>query len=67
MELLGEIFSLPGAPILESFKSLFAEFLKRLADRVVEIRVSVVEHLKRCLISNPSRPEASEIISKEYI
>ncbi|XP_062228684.1 sister chromatid cohesion protein PDS5 homolog A-like [Phragmites australis] len=62
VELLGEIFSLPGAPILESFKSLFAEFLKRLTDRVVEIRVSVIEHLKRCLMSNPSRPEAPEII-----
>ncbi|GJN28989.1 hypothetical protein PR202_gb17174 [Eleusine coracana subsp. coracana] len=62
VELLGEIFSLPGAPILESFKSLFAEFLKRLADRVVEIRVSVVGHLKRCLMSNPSRPEAPDII-----
>jgi sister chromatid cohesion protein PDS5 len=52
---------------LESFKSLFAEFLKRLTDRVVEIRVSVVKHLKKCLMSNPSRPEAPEIISKEYI
>ncbi|TVU11623.1 hypothetical protein EJB05_45218 [Eragrostis curvula] len=62
VELLGEIFSLPGTPILESFKSLFAEFLKRLTDRVVEIRVSVVEYLKRCLMSNPSRPEAPEII-----
>ncbi|KAF8650467.1 hypothetical protein HU200_063832 [Digitaria exilis] len=62
VELLGEIFSLPGTPIVEYFKTLFAEFLKRLADRVVEIRISVVEHLKRCLISNPLRPEAPEII-----
>ncbi|CAN6221625.1 unnamed protein product [Urochloa humidicola] len=62
VELLGEIFSLPGAPIVEHFKKLFAEFLKRLTDRVVEIRISMVEHLKRCLISNPSRPEAPEII-----
>lgn len=50
---------------MEHFKTLFAEFLKRLTDRVVEIRISVVEHLKRCLISNPSRPEAPEIISKD--
>ncbi|KAL6596694.1 hypothetical protein ACP70R_047337 [Stipagrostis hirtigluma subsp. patula] len=62
VELLGEIFSLPRAPILESFKSLFAEFLKRLTDRVVEVRISVIEHLKTCLMSNPSRPEAPEII-----
>ncbi|TKW20995.1 hypothetical protein SEVIR_4G191000v4 [Setaria viridis] len=62
VELLGEIFSLPGVPIVEHFKTLFAEFLKRLTDRVVEIRISMVEHLKRCLISDPSRAEAPEII-----
>ncbi|KAG2605958.1 sister chromatid cohesion protein PDS5 homolog A-like isoform X3 [Panicum virgatum] len=62
VELLGEIFSLPGAPIVEYFKTLFSEFLKRLTDRIVEIRISMVEHLKRCLISNPSRPEAPEIL-----
>ncbi|WVZ81535.1 hypothetical protein U9M48_028901 [Paspalum notatum var. saurae] len=62
VELLGEIFSIPRVPIVEHFKTLFAEFLKRLTDRVVEIRISVVQHLKRCLISNPSRPEAPEII-----
>jgi sister-chromatid-cohesion protein PDS5 len=50
---------------VECFKTLFAEFLKRLTDRVVEIRISVVEYSKRCLISNPSRAEAPEIISKE--
>lgn len=47
---------------MESFKSLFDEFLKRLTDRAVEIRVSVIEHLKKCLMSNHSRPEAQEII-----
>uniref|UniRef100_A0A0E0E0Q0 Tudor domain-containing protein n=1 Tax=Oryza meridionalis TaxID=40149 RepID=A0A0E0E0Q0_9ORYZ len=62
VEILGELFSLPGIPILESFKSLFDEFLKRLTDRAVEIRVSVIEHLKKCLMSNHSRPEAQEII-----
>lgn len=51
---------------MEHFKTLFAEFLKRLNDRVVEIRISMVEHLKRCLISNPSRAEAPEIISKYH-
>ena len=51
---------------MEYFKTLFSEFLKRLTDRIVEIRISMVEHLKRCLISNPSRPEAPEIISKDH-
>ncbi|XP_020090102.1 sister chromatid cohesion protein PDS5 homolog A isoform X1 [Ananas comosus] len=62
VELLGELFSLPGVPVLESFQPLFSEYLKRLADRVVEVRVSVIGHLKTCLMSNPSRPEAPRII-----
>ncbi|XP_073010251.1 sister chromatid cohesion protein PDS5 homolog A isoform X2 [Typha latifolia] len=62
VELLGELFALPGVSILESFQPLLSEFLKRLTDRVVEIRVSVIEHLKNCLMSNPSRPEAPQII-----
>uniref|UniRef100_A0A0D9WPC5 Uncharacterized protein n=1 Tax=Leersia perrieri TaxID=77586 RepID=A0A0D9WPC5_9ORYZ len=62
VEILGELFSLPGIPVLESFKSLFDEFLKRLTDRAAEIRVSVIEHLKKCLMSNLSRPESPEII-----
>jgi sister chromatid cohesion protein PDS5 len=61
VELIGELISLPGVPILESFQPLFSEFLKRLTDRVVDLRISVIEHLKNCLISHPSCPEASQI------
>uniref|UniRef100_A0A1D1Z6W4 Sister chromatid cohesion protein PDS5 B n=1 Tax=Anthurium amnicola TaxID=1678845 RepID=A0A1D1Z6W4_9ARAE len=63
VKLLGDLFSLPDHSVSESFRPLFTEFLKRLADRVVEVRILVIEHVKNCLISNPSRPEASEIIS----
>ncbi|MQM03151.1 hypothetical protein Taro_035925 [Colocasia esculenta] len=63
VKLLGDLFSLPGHSISEYFQPLFSEFLKRLTDRVVEVRVLVIEHVKNCLISNPSRPEASEIVS----
>ncbi|KAG1327428.1 hypothetical protein COCNU_01G013620 [Cocos nucifera] len=62
VQLLGDLFALPGGSISESFLPLFSEFLKRLTDRVVEVRISVIEHLKNCLMSNPSRPEAPQII-----
>ncbi|XP_073117807.1 sister chromatid cohesion protein PDS5 homolog A isoform X1 [Elaeis guineensis] len=62
VQLLGDLFALPGVSISECFQPLFSEFLKRLTDRVVEVRISVIEHLKHCLISNPSRPEAPQII-----
>ncbi|CAN1177240.1 Sister chromatid cohesion protein PDS5 homolog A [Linum perenne] len=61
--LVGELFSLEGSTIIEAFQPIFLEFLKRLTDRVVEVRMSVLEHVKRCLLSNPLRTEASEMIS----
>ncbi|XP_068637108.1 sister chromatid cohesion protein PDS5 homolog A-like isoform X2 [Aristolochia californica] len=63
VKLLGELFSLPRHAISETFQPLFYEFLKRLADRVVEVRISVIEHVKNCILSNPSRVEAPDIIA----
>ncbi|CAN6856306.1 unnamed protein product [Brassica oleracea] len=61
--LVGELFSLPGRAISEEFSSVFVEFLKRLTDRVVEVRMLILDHIKKCLLSDPSRAEASQIIS----
>ncbi|CAN6221585.1 unnamed protein product [Urochloa humidicola] len=62
VELIGELFALPRGPFSEYLKPLFTEFLNRLADIEVTIRVSVIKVLKRCLILNHSHLEASEII-----
>ncbi|KAM6585541.1 hypothetical protein CsatB_012543 [Cannabis sativa] len=61
--LVGDLFALPGSVISEAFQPIFSEFLKRLTDRNVTVRMSVVEHVKSCLLSNTSRTEAPEIIS----
>ncbi|KAG4143844.1 hypothetical protein ERO13_D06G217750v2 [Gossypium hirsutum] len=63
VRLVGSLFALPGANICEAFQPIFSEFLKRLTDRVVDVRMSVLEHVKICLLSDPSRPEAHQIIS----
>ncbi|MBA0739728.1 hypothetical protein Gogos_012966, partial [Gossypium gossypioides] len=63
VRLVGDLFSLPGSTICEAFRPIFSEFLKRLTDRVVDVRMSVLEHVKNCLLSNPSKSEAAEIIS----
>ncbi|CBI33283.3 unnamed protein product, partial [Vitis vinifera] len=63
VKLVGDLFALPGLAISEAFQPIFSEFLKRLADRVVGVRMSVLEHVKSCLLSNPSRAEAPQIIS----
>lgn len=61
VNLVGELFALPGSAISEAFQSIFVEFLKRLTDRVVEVRMSALDYVKRCLLSNPERPEAAQI------
>ncbi|XP_058199465.1 sister chromatid cohesion protein PDS5 homolog A isoform X2 [Rhododendron vialii] len=63
VRLVGDLFALPGSAISETFEPIFVEFLKRLTDRVVEVRMSVLERAKICFLSNPSRSEASQIIS----
>ncbi|KAF5197532.1 Sister chromatid cohesion protein pds5-like protein [Thalictrum thalictroides] len=61
VKLLGDLCALPQ-PISEAFQPIFFEFLKRLTDRVVEVRMSVVEQMRICLLSNPFRVEAPQII-----
>ncbi|CAA0818018.1 binding [Striga hermonthica] len=61
--LVGELFALPGSTISKAFQPVFTEFLKRLTDRVLEVRMAVLAHVKSCLLVNPFRAEASQIIS----
>ncbi|KAJ8770477.1 hypothetical protein K2173_017968 [Erythroxylum novogranatense] len=63
VELVGDLFAVPGSPISESFQPIFSEFLKRLTDRVVGVRMSVLEHVKNCLLADPFRAEAPQIFS----
>lgn len=62
--LVGDLFALPGSTISEAFQPIFSEFLKRLTDRVVTVRMSVLEYVKSCLLSNASKAEAPQIICK---
>ncbi|XP_027333272.1 sister chromatid cohesion protein PDS5 homolog A-like isoform X2 [Abrus precatorius] len=63
VNLVGDIISLPGSSIPEAFQPIFSEFLKRLTDRVIEVRMSVLEHVKNCLLLNPFGAEAPQMIS----
>ncbi|WVZ04287.1 hypothetical protein V8G54_025093 [Vigna mungo] len=62
VNLVGDIISLPGSSISEALQTTFSEFLKRLTDRDFGVCMSVLEHAKSCLLSNPLRPEAPQII-----
>ncbi|QCD77306.1 sister chromatid cohesion protein PDS5 homolog A-A-like [Vigna unguiculata] len=63
VNLVGDIIALPGSSIAEALQTTFSEFLKRLTDRDFVVRMSVLEHVKSCLLSNPLRAEAPQIIS----
>ncbi|CAM8921419.1 unnamed protein product [Rhodiola kirilowii] len=63
VNLMGDLFAVPGSSISDEFQPIFSEFLKRLTDRVAEVRMAVLENIQSCLLSNPSRPEASQIFS----
>ncbi|KAL7212412.1 hypothetical protein ACSBR2_015154 [Camellia fascicularis] len=63
VRLVGDLFALPDSAMSQTFQPIFSEFLKRLTDRVVEVRMSVLERAKICLLSNPFRAEASQVIS----
>ena len=61
VSLVGDLISRPGSSIPEVFQPVFSEFLKKLTDKVVDIRTSVLEHVKSCLLSVPIRAEAPQI------
>ncbi|XP_022877905.1 sister chromatid cohesion protein PDS5 homolog A-B-like isoform X3 [Olea europaea var. sylvestris] len=63
VSLVGDLFALRGSAISESFQPIFSEFLNRLTDRTVEVRMSVLEHMKICLPADPFRAEAPQMIS----
>ena len=62
VKLVGELFCIPGSVIPETFQPILLEFLRRLTDRVVEVRMSVLEHVKLSMLSNPFRPESPQLI-----
>ncbi|CAA0837188.1 binding [Striga hermonthica] len=63
VRLVGDLFALPKPSISEAFEPVFSEFLKRLTDRVVNVRMTVLDYVKTCLLENPFRGETHQIIS----
>ncbi|KAJ0791644.1 putative sister chromatid cohesion protein Pds5 [Helianthus annuus] len=63
VKLVGDLFSIPGCSIPDTFHPIVIDFLKRLTDKVVEVRMSVLEHVKLCMLSNPSRSESPQFIA----
>ncbi|XP_051135633.1 sister chromatid cohesion protein PDS5 homolog A-like isoform X2 [Andrographis paniculata] len=63
VNLVGGLFSLPGPIIHEALLPVLSEFLTRLTDRDMEVRVAVIDYVKDCLLENPFKVEAQPMIS----
>ncbi|XP_019440010.1 PREDICTED: sister chromatid cohesion protein PDS5 homolog A-B [Lupinus angustifolius] len=63
VNLVGDIISLPGFSIPKVSQTIFSEFLKKFTDRDLQVRMSVLDHVKSGLLSNPFMAEAPQIIS----
>lgn len=64
VDLLGRLFSLPGRQFAQEYPHVFAVFLKRFSDKVVEVRVAVVNCAKEYMEANPTGEQANEIIGE---
>ncbi|CAH1416312.1 unnamed protein product [Lactuca virosa] len=62
VKLVGDLFSIKGSSIPQTFHPIFLEFLKKFNDKVVEVRMSVVEYAKLCWLSDPLRTEATQLL-----
>ncbi|KVH96669.1 Armadillo-like helical [Cynara cardunculus var. scolymus] len=67
VRLVGDLFSLQGSTIPQSFHPVFLEFLKRSNDKVIEVQMSVLERVKLCLSSDPFRAEAPQLFHACYV
>ncbi|KAJ7965575.1 sister chromatid cohesion protein PDS5-like A isoform X1 [Quillaja saponaria] len=63
VDLVGELFALPGHRVPQKYHDLFVEFLRRFSDKSAEVRVKAVQCAKAFYVTNLSERESHEIIS----
>lgn len=64
VQLLGQLFALPGRQFAQEYPSLIKEFLKRFNDKAVEVRVAVINSAKAFLEANPTSEQAADILGE---
>jgi len=64
VQLLGRLFALPGRQFAQEYPSLFSDFLKRFSDKVVDVRVAVINSAKFFLEANSTGEQAAQIIGE---
>ncbi|KAL5704355.1 hypothetical protein ACHQM5_022795 [Ranunculus cassubicifolius] len=63
VNLLGKLFALPGQHVVQQYRQLFVEFLKRFSDKSAEVRISALQCAKACYPAIPSGTETLEILA----
>ncbi|KAL7596068.1 hypothetical protein Lser_V15G29035 [Lactuca serriola] len=67
VKVVGDLFSFKGSSIPQTFHPFFLEFLMKFNYKVVEVRMSVVEYAKLCLLYDPLRTEAPQLLGMNMI
>ncbi|PIA47377.1 hypothetical protein AQUCO_01400210v1 [Aquilegia coerulea] len=62
VNLLGKLFALPGHHVVQEYRQLFVEFLKRFSDKSAEVRISALQCAKVCYTAIMSGTEAPELL-----
>lgn len=65
--LLGRLFAHPSRQFAQEYPLVFSEFLKRFSDKVVEVRVAVVNCAKSFMEANPTDEQANEILGESHM
>lgn len=63
VNLLAKLFSLPGRHVVQEYRQLFIEFLKRFSDKSAEVRIGALQCAKACYSAIPSGTETVEVLA----
>ncbi|URD78436.1 Sister chromatid cohesion protein PDS5 [Musa troglodytarum] len=63
VHLVGKLLAQSELNFSQKFHTVFVEFLKRLSDKSVEVRIAAIEHARECYFAHPFGSEARDILA----
>ncbi|XP_064947401.1 sister chromatid cohesion protein PDS5 homolog B-like isoform X1 [Musa acuminata AAA Group] len=63
VHLVGKLLAQSELNFSQKFHTVFVEFLKRLSDKSLEVRIAAIEHARECYLAHPFGSEARDILA----
>ena len=64
VHLVGKLLAQSELNFSQKFHTVFVEFLKRLSDKSLEVRIAAIEHARECYLAHPFGSEARDILGE---